>query len=133
MASHHRHPMPGRHLQIFGVGETADVVSEHSPSFIRLVCHGSPPSVNRQRQPEAGCQGFHGWHDPLQLFALGYFAARRSLHAADIQHVCPVCGKLFGFAEKIVKSPILSRIVERVGRAVQNAHHYGGFRYAHLF
>ena len=76
--------MPSSHLQIFRVGETTDVIAEHSPCLVSLVCYRSPPCVNRHWQIKAGCQGFYGRHDPLQLFALGHFAARRSLHAADI-------------------------------------------------
>lgn len=53
VGGHHRRSVTGAHRQVLGMGETADVVSDHRASAERRVEHHRVPGVDRDRQVEA--------------------------------------------------------------------------------
>ena len=118
-------PSGGAHRQVVGVGEAADVVADDRAGLGRLADHRGPPGVDRERQVEAGRQRLDGGHDPLELLGLGDLVAGPGLHPADVEEVGAVGDQLLGLAQEGVEVEVGALVEERVGGAVEDAHHDG--------
>ena len=112
-----------RHPQVVGVAEPADVVADDRTDLARGVEHAGPPGVARDRDVEALVQRFDGPDDPIELLFLGHLGTGPGLHAADVEHVGALGDDRFGPPEEGVERERRAVVVERVGRAVEDAHH----------
>jgi hypothetical protein len=118
-------PGGGGHGQVVGVAEPADVVAEHRAGAVGLLGHRGPPGVDRDRHVEAGRQDRDGTDDAVELLILGDLWPRAGLHPPDVEEVGPIDDQLLGpLAQRVevVGEPL---VVERVRRAVEDAHHEG--------
>ena len=61
-------------------------------------------------------------HDPVELLGLGHLGPRSGLDAADVEDVGPVGHQLLGPGVELVELEGGALVVERVGRAVEDAH-----------
>lgn len=113
----------GAHVQVGGVGEPADVVAHVGAGGEARLRHARAPGVDAERQVEPSGQRFDRGHDPVQLFGLGHLVAGSCLDATDVEEVRTVDDELFGLGQEGVERPVAALVVERVGRAVQDAHH----------
>jgi hypothetical protein len=109
--------------QVARVGEAADVVAHHRPRSVGRRRHRRPPRVARDRDVEAGGQGGHRRDHPLELLDLVHLRPRARLDTADVEHVGAVGHELVGPAEEGVEREVGALVEERVGRAVEDAHH----------
>ena len=60
---------------------------------------------------------------PIELLVLGHLVAGPGLHAADVEDVGALRDELVGAPEEGVERERRAAVVERVGRAVEDAHH----------
>ena len=78
---------------------------------------------DRAQQAEALAQGPHRRHDALELLGLGDLRAGSGLHTAHVQQVGSGRDVALRQAEERVHVPVRPLVEERVGRAVEDAHH----------
>ncbi len=64
-----------------------------------------------------------GGHDALELLGLGDLVPRPRLHSADVEQIGAVDDELLGLAKEVVEAVVAALVEERVGRAVEDAHH----------
>ena len=108
--------------QVVGVGEPADVVAHHRALLVRGAGDRGPPGVDRHRRREARDQSGHGGDDPVHLLGLGHLGTGPGLDAADIEDVGPFGHQGLGPGVEGVEREGGALVVERVGRAVEDAH-----------
>ena len=109
--------------EVVGIGEARDVVADHRAGVARGVEHRRAPGVDRDRHVEALVQRRDRGHDPVELLGLADLGPGPGLHAADVEQVGAVGDQLLGPAQERVEAPGRAAVVERVGRAVEDAHH----------
>ena len=109
--------------QVVGIAEAGDVVADDRARRARGVEHRRAPGVDRQRHVEAGAQRLDRGDDAVELLVLADLGTGPGLHAADVEQVGAVGDELLGPAHERVERPRRAPVVERIGRAVQDAHH----------
>ncbi len=109
--------------EVLGVGKATDVVADDRAHPVRRLRDRGPPRVDRDRHVEARAQRLDGRHDALELLGLGDLVAGPRLHSADVEQIGAVDDELLGLPQEVVEAVVAALVEERVGRAVQDAHH----------
>jgi hypothetical protein len=117
--------MGGGDAQVLGITEAGDVVADDRAGRARGVEHRRAPGVDRHWRVEARDQGVDRRHDALELLGLADLGTGSGPHTTDIEEVDAIADVLLGAPEKRVEVPGRAAVVERVGRAVEDAHHHG--------
>jgi hypothetical protein len=121
----HGGPGRGRNRQIVGIAETADVVAHDGARSVRRIGNGCPPGVDGDREVEPLVQRRDRRDHSIQFLLLTDVWPGTGLDTTDVQEVRAIGDELIGPAVEGIEIPELALVVERVGRAVEDAHHEG--------
>jgi hypothetical protein len=108
--------------EVTRVAEPADVVAEHRPGRVSGFGDLGAPGVDRERDVEPPRDRLDCGDDTVELLGDAYGLAGAGLHAADVDDVGTVGDEPLGAANSGVELEGGAVVVERVRRAVDDAH-----------